>query len=84
MIVQANFPEEIKYKLCKACFNCATHLSNLAVVTLSGKTAIRYECFYEAKLCYAKHLRIWGEACTVSMRKNGKVGNRNSYDFNCL
>ena len=33
MMVQANMPEEINYKLCKECFNCATYFSNLAVMT---------------------------------------------------
>ena len=54
MMVQANLPEGIKYKLCKECFNCATYESNLAVVTLKGKTATRYEHSHEAKLCCAK------------------------------
>ena len=58
MMVQANLTEEIKYKLCKECFNCAMYLSNLAVVTLNGKVATRYEHFHKAKPCYAKHLRI--------------------------
>ena len=64
-MLQKNLPEEIKYKLCKECFNSAIYFSNLKVVTLN-----------EAKPCYAKHLRIWGEAGTVSMAKNGKGGNR--------
>ena len=76
MMIQANMPEEIKYNLCKKCISCATYLSNLAVVILNGKTATRYEHFHEAKPCYAKHLRIWGEAGTVFMEKNGKGGNR--------
>ena len=29
MIIQANMPEEIKYKLCKERFSCATYVSNL-------------------------------------------------------
>ena len=45
-------------------------------MTLNRKTATKYERFHEAKPCYAKHIRIWGEAGTVSMVKNGKVGNR--------
>ena len=48
MMVQANLTEEITYKLCKECFNYALYLSNLAVVTLNGKAATRYEYFYEA------------------------------------
>ena len=60
-MVHANTPEEIKYKLCKECFNCATYLSNLSVVTLNGKMATKYDDFHEAKLCNAKHLRIGGE-----------------------
>ena len=53
MIVQANLPEEINYKLCKECFNYATYLSNFAVLTLNGKTATRYEHFHAAKPSYA-------------------------------
>ena len=69
MIVQANMPEKIKYKPCKECLNCATYLSNLAVVILNGKIATRYKHFHEAKPCNVKCLRNWGEASTVSMRK---------------
>ena len=76
MMVQALLPQEIKYKLCKECFNCATYLSNLAVVILNRKAATRYEHFHEAKPHYSKHLRIQGEAGTVSMGENGKVRNR--------
>ena len=36
MMVQANLPKEIKYMLCKECFNSAMYLSNLTVVTLNG------------------------------------------------
>ena len=66
MMVQANLPEQIKYKLCKQCFNCATYLSNLVVMMLNRKTATRYEHFHKAKPHYAKHLRIWEEAGTLS------------------
>ena len=76
MIVKTCLPEEIWYKLCNECFNCAIYLSNLAVMTLNGKAASMYEHFHEANPCYAKHLRIWGEAGTVLQGGNGKVGNR--------
>ena len=69
MMVKAKLPEEIKYKLCKEHFSCAMYLSNLAVVTLNGMTATRYKHFIEAKPCFAKHLRIWREASTVSTGK---------------
>ena len=74
MMVQANLPEEIKYKLCKECFNCSMYLSNLAVVTLNGKAADRYEHFHETKPIYAKHLRIW-EKLVQYQWENWKVGN---------
>ena len=76
MMVQANFPKKINFKFYKECFNCATYISNLAVVTLHGKTAMRNMHFHEAKLLYAQHSRIWEEAGRVSTEKNGKVGNR--------
>ena len=47
IMLQANLPEEIKYKLCKECFNYDTNLINLAVVILNVKTATRYEHFHE-------------------------------------
>ena len=53
MMVQANLPKEIKYKLCKECFSYATYLSIKAAVTDT-----RNEHFHKAKLFYAKHLRI--------------------------
>ena len=76
MMVNSNMPEEIKYKLCKECFNCPMYLSNLAVVILNGKTATRYGHYHEAKPHYANLLRICREAGTVSMGKTGKVGHR--------
>ena len=82
MMIQANMPKDIKHKLCKECFNCVTYLSNLEMVTLNGEPATRYEHFHEAKPCYAKHLRIWGEAGTMSMgKKQKRMKQRNSYDF---
>ena len=66
------FSKSTQVYMCKECFNCATDLSILSV---KGKIATRYKHFYEAKPCYAKHLIIWGEANTVSMGKNRKVGN---------
>ena len=45
-------------------------------MTLNGKNTISYEHFHETMPCYPKHLRIWGEAGTVSMGKNMKVGKR--------
>ena len=74
MMVQANLQDEVKYKLCKECFNFATYLSNSALVTLNGKTATEH--VYETTPHYAKPLRIWQEAATMSMGKNRKVRNR--------
>ena len=79
IMVVANLPKEIKYKLCKECFNCAKYFSNLAVMTINGQTATRYKHFHEAKPHCAKHFRIWGEAGTVSMGKNRKVGKRGTH-----
>ena len=80
-MIQANLPKEIKYKLCEEWLKCTMCLSNLTVVTLTCKTATRYKHFYEAKQCYAKHLRIWGEVGTVSMGKMKVRKQRNCYDI---
>ena len=58
MMVLANLPEEIKYKLCKECLNCAKYLSNQAAVALNVKKDTMYEHFHEAKPHDAIHFRI--------------------------
>ena len=73
MLISANLPQEVRFRLCKEAFNCATHLSNLAI-NKDGKS--RYELFHNNKPKYAMYLREWGEAGTVKTGKNGKVGDR--------
>ena len=73
MLISANLPQEVRFRLCKEAFNCATHLSNLAI-NKDGKS--RYELFHNNKPKYAMYLREWGEVGTVKTGKNGKVGDR--------
>ena len=75
MIVEANLLEEIKYKLCKECFNCAMYLSNLAMVTLNTKTATRYMHFHKQNHVI-QALKNMGRRWYSVYRKNGKGGNR--------
>ena len=72
MMVQSTLSKEIKSKLHKECFNYAMYLSNLVVMTLNGKRATRNEHFHEAKPCYAKQIRIWGEVCKKFIGKMEK------------
>ena len=48
------------------------YLSNLSVMTLKVNMATLYEHFYEAKLCYAKYICVWGEAGMLSTGKMAK------------
>jgi len=76
MMVAANLPVDIKYRLCKQAFRTATMLDNLAVKEVDGKVLTRYEHFHGKYPWYAKALRTFGEAGTVKVGKHGKVGNR--------
>ena len=49
---------------------------NLQVVELNGKVCMHYEHFHGTKPLYAMALWEWGEAGTVKIGKNGKVGDR--------
>ena len=41
---------------------------------INGVKFIRYEHFHGKKPMYAKNLHTWGEAGTVKIGKNGKIG----------
>lgn len=79
MMIDANVPLAIRYRLFREAFQTATLLDGLLPVTIDGVTKSRYAHWSggeEPK--YAKFLRTWGEAGTVKLKSlaTGKLGDR--------
>ena len=73
MLNAANVPLEYRWKLFPEAAITATKLDWLTVITRDNVTKSRIE-FYDIGIPrFAKHLRIWGEAGTVKLPKDGKV-----------
>ena len=76
MMNQANIPRVLRYALFPSVTIMATKLDWLTVIDLEGVAKTRIEHFQGKLPAFAKHLRTWGEAGTVKMGKDGKVGDR--------
>jgi hypothetical protein len=78
MMISANIPLTLRYKLFKEAFKTATLLDGLMAVTLEGVTATRYKHYMGENPDYAYHLRTWGEAGTVKTKTlaTPKIGDR--------
>ena len=74
----ANIPTAMRYKLFREAFKTATLLDGLMVINIDGKLATRYMHKYGSDPAYAKHLRTWGEAGTVTLKGTfpGKLADR--------
>ena len=66
----------MRYKLYHEAITCATLLDGLVVVDYNGKTATRCEHEFGKLPGFAKHLRTWGEAGTVTIPANRKLSDR--------
>jgi hypothetical protein len=71
MLEHANVPEHMRLKLFREVLQTATRLDNLAVININGKEQSRYEHWGGALPAFAKHLRLWGEAGVVKLKKTG-------------
>lgn len=67
MMHAANVPPDIRYKLIKEAVKAKTLVDGLAAVTINGVTKTRYEHWCGKNPAFAKHLRTWGEAGTVTL-----------------
>ena len=70
MMHRANVPLTDRYKLFKEAFKTATLLDGLVVITIDGKEATRYEHWCGKNPDFTAHLRVWGEAGTVTIKSN--------------
>ena len=68
MMHRANVPLADRYKLFKEAFKTATLLDGLVVITIDGKEATRYEHWCGKNPDFTAHLRVWGEAGTVTIK----------------
>jgi Reverse transcriptase (RNA-dependent DNA polymerase) len=73
MMYRANIPDKVKPKVCRDAFQTATKLDGLILITFDGATKTRYEHWCGQKPAFADHLRTWGEAGTVKVKKPPKT-----------
>jgi hypothetical protein len=71
MMVSANIPVEVRYKLWKEAIQTATDLDGLILRTVEGITKTRYEHAYGSNPKFAAHLWTWGKAGTVKTKSTG-------------
>ena len=71
MMARANIPKPMKYVLFREVFKTATLLDGLVPITLKGKMATRFEHYSGGNPKFAQHLRTWGEAGVVHLKKIG-------------
>jgi hypothetical protein len=64
----ANIPMKIMYKVWIKAFQHATDLDGLVVTEINGNTATRYEHWNGKIPKWVKHMRTWGESCTVKVK----------------
>jgi hypothetical protein len=73
MMYRANIPDTVKPKVSRDAFQTATKLDGLILITLDGETKTHYEHWCGTKPAFAAHLRTWGEAGTVKVKKPPKT-----------
>jgi hypothetical protein len=72
MMYCANIPDKVKPKVCRDAFHTATKLDGLILITLDGEKKTPYKHWCGAKPAFAEHLRTWGKAGTVKVKKPPK------------
>ena len=70
MMSAAHIPDKIKHLLMPEACKTATKLDGLVLVTHKNKTATRYFHEFKEHPAFAKHLRTFGEAGTVTLKSN--------------
>ena len=68
LMARANIPMAIRYRIYSEAFKTATLLDGLVTIDLDGVTATRYEHWCGKNPEFAKNLRTWGEAGTVTVK----------------
>ena len=69
MLNNANVLAAKRHLLIPKVIKTATLLDGLTLITIDGVTKTRYEHLFGEIPSFAKHLRIWGEAGTVTLKE---------------
>jgi hypothetical protein len=68
MMVAANVPESIRYRIYLEAFKTITLLDGLMLIEINGITKTRYKHWStKGNPAFAKYLRTWGEVGTVKL-----------------
>ena len=74
MMNRANVPKDMKIKLCKSAFSCATKVDGLTVVERDGKKDTRSKLWCGKNPLWVNNMKAWGEAGTCKIAdKSGAV-----------
>ena len=78
MMIAANIPKELRYKVARKAISCATKVDGLLLHEVDGEVKSRYQHFCRSNPAFADHLRIWGEAGVVTLKetKGSKLSDR--------
>ena len=68
-MIAAKVPMEIRCIVGKECINCITQLDALQMIEINGEKKSRHEHWNGKLPAYAKALRTWGEAGTVTLKQ---------------
>jgi hypothetical protein len=69
IMVAANIPMELRYKIYKEAFKMAMLLDGLMIVEINGVKTTRYKHFFGENPNFSNCLRTWwGEARTVTLK----------------
>ena len=68
LMIQANIPYKLRYKVWTEAFATATLLDGMVPIMLDGKLATRYEHWAGENPAFVNYLRTWGEAGTVKVK----------------
>jgi hypothetical protein len=78
MMIAANVPNALRFKLYREAYSCATLLDGLVIKTLGDVTQTRVEHWSGKLPAWANLMRTWGEAgvTTVKTATTPKLKNR--------
>jgi hypothetical protein len=78
LMVQANIPYEVRYRLFRKAYKTAALLDGFTVIEIQGKADTRYVHWCGENPKFTNHLHVWGEAGTVKIKsdKTPKLADR--------
>eukprot|EP00980_Cylindrotheca_fusiformis_P029498 scaffold23492_cov240-Cylindrotheca_fusiformis.AAC.1 len=78
MMIAANIPSGIRYRVARKACELATKLDGLLVKEVNGVVQSRYKHMFGQNPSFSSHLRIFGEAGVVTLKQQtqSKLANR--------